>query len=245
MIITRQRTVPWKWVALSHLPWAAMLFVSAANTIIFTLEIRKFTSNPAAIATLMTLTGLLTMITGPLANWVSDRIWTRFGRRKVFYVPAVLGQAFLILFVPFAPSLGWLAFIYFLQFMAMSFKAPNEALNQEIIPNHQRGRAAVFNKIYVQFSLMAYNLALIGRFDDIFPGTPVRDYFDRVSGEHLICVVLSLALLGVCLLVGLGIREMKPAFIGDLPGDLGGRITPWRLVRRIYQDVFRAEWWPI
>ena len=222
-----------------------MLFASAANTIIFALEIRKFTDNPAAIATLMTFTGFLTMFTGPLVNWMSDRIWTRIGRRKAFYVPAVLLQAVLILFVPFAPNLGCLAFIYFLQFVAMSCKAPNETLNQEIIPNHQRGRAAVFNKVYVQFGLMSYNLALIGRFDDVFPGTPVHDFFNNVRGEHLIFLVFSLALLSVAMLVGLGIKELRPAKLASMREDLGGRITPWRIVKRLFLDTFSAEWWPL
>jgi Na+/melibiose symporter-like transporter len=245
MIITRQKNVPWLWVASAHLPWAAMLFASAANTIVFTLEIRKFTANPAAIATLMTFTGFLTIFTGPVINWLSDRVWTRWGRRKIFYVPAVVAQATLILFVPFAPNLGWLAFIYFLQFMALSFKAPNESLNQEIIPNHQRGRAAVFNKIYVQFGLMAYNLALIGRFDDILPGTPLRRFFGSISGEVLIFVVFSLALLSVVLLVSLGIKEIRPNRRPDMRAELGGKITPWRIGKKLFLDVFSAEWWPL
>ena len=245
MIITRQRAVPWSWVGFAHLPWAAMLFASAANPIGFALEIRKFTANPAAISTLLTLTGFMTMFAGPLVNWISDRIWTRFGRRKIFYVPAVLGQATLILFVPFAPNLGWLAFIYLLQYLALSFKAPNEVLNQEIIPNHQRGRAAVFNKIYVQFGLMAYNVALIGRFDDILPNAPIRRFVNTVSGEVLIFVVFALALLSVVFLIGLGVKEIKPKYMRDMREELGGRITPWRIVRKLFIDVFSAEWWPL
>lgn len=245
MIITRQKSVPWIWVASAHLPWAAMLFASAANTVVFTLEIRKFTANPAAIATLMSVTGFLTILTGPFINWLSDRIWTRWGRRKIFYVPAVVAQATLILFVPFAPNLAWLAFIYFLQFVALSFKAPNEVLNQEIIPNHQRGRAAVFNKIYVQFGLMAYNLALIGRFDDILPNAPLRRFFNAASGEVLIFIVFALALLSVVLLVSLGIKEIRPNRLPDMRAELGGRITPWRICKRLFLDVFSSEWWPL
>lgn len=245
MIITRQKNVPWLWVASAHLPWAAMLFASAANTVVFTLEIRKFTANPAAIATLMTFTGFLTIFTGPFINWLSDRVWSRWGRRKIFYVPAVVAQATLILFVPFAPNLWWLSFIYFLQFLALSFKAPNESLNQEIIPNHQRGRAAVFNKIYVQFGLMAYNLALIGRFDDILPGTPLRHFFNSISGEVLIFVVFALALLSVVLLVSLGIKEIRPNKRPDMRAELGGKITPWRICKKLFLDVFSSEWWPL
>ena len=245
MIITRQRNVPWSWVGFAHLPWAAMLFASAANTIVFALEIRKFTANPAAISTLLTVTGFMTMFAGPIVNWLSDRIWTRFGRRKIFYVPAVLGQATLILFVPFAPSLGWLAFIYLLQYLALSFKAPNEVLNQEIIPNHQRGRAAVFNKIYVQFGLFAYNIALIGRFDDILPNAPISRFVNSVNGEVLIFVVFALALLSVVFLIGLGVKEIKPKYMRDMREELGGRITPWRIVRKLFIDVFSAEWWPL
>jgi Na+/melibiose symporter-like transporter len=245
MIITRQKDVPWIWAAFAHLPWAAMLFASAASTIVFTLEIRKFTANPAAIATLLTFTGFLTMFTAPLANWVSDRVWSKWGRRKVFYVPAVFAQGVLILFVPFAPDLMWLAIIYFFQFVAASFKSPNESLNQEVVPNHQRGRAAVLNKCYVQFGLMAYNLALIGRFDDVYPNAPISNFLTNITGEKLMFVVFSLALLSVVLLVSLGFKEIRPNKLKLMKEDLGGKVTAWRITKQLFIDVFKAEWWPL
>ena len=245
MIITRQKKAPWSWVGLAHLPWAAMLFASAANTVIFSLEIRKFTANPAAIASMMTLTGILTMFVGPLSNWVSDHIWTRFGRRKVFYVPAVVMQGILVLFVPFMPSLELLALNYFLMFICTSLNDPNEVLNLEIIPANQRGRAAVFNTVYVNFGLFAYNIALIGRFDDVFPGTPVRSLFNEVSGEMLIFIMFSLALLAVGLLVSLGIKEILPHHRAQLGDGFKGKITIWSLMKRLFVETFSKEWWPI
>lgn len=245
MIITRQKKAPWSWVAMAHLPWAAMLFASAANTVIFSLEIRKFTANPAAIASMMTLTGILTMFVGPLSNWVSDHIWTRFGRRKVFYVPAVIGQGLLVLCVPFMPSLELLALNYFLMFICTSLNDPNEVLNLEIIPASQRGRAAVFNTVYVNFGLFAYNIALIGRFDDVFPGTPVRSLFNEVSGEMLIFIMFSLALLAVVLLVSLGIKEILPHHRAKLGEGFTGKITIWSLIKNLFLETFSKEWWPI
>lgn len=245
MIITRQKKVPYSWISLAHLPWAAMLFASAASTIIFALEIRKFTANPAAIGALLMFNGVLTMLVSPIVNWLSDKLWTRWGRRKIFYVPAVFCQGILILMIPLTTSLAGLVVIYVLQFVALSCKAPNQSLNQEIVPSHQRGRAGVFNRIYVQLGLMAYNVALIGRFDDVLPNSPISGFFGSITGEMLIFVVFALALVSVVLLVGLGIKEIRPKAITTIRDDLDGNVTLPRIAKRLFLDVFSKQLWPV
>ncbi|MFP4145575.1 MAG: MFS transporter [Phycisphaeraceae bacterium] len=245
MIVTRQKHVPWLWVVLSHLPWAAMLFASAVTTIVFTLEVRKFTANPAAIATVLTVTGIVTMFIEPFINFISDRIWTRFGRRKIFYVPAILGQATLILFIPLAPGLGALVTMMVAHLILISASKPKESLVQEIVPNHQRGRASVLHSIFVNIGLFSYNIALIGRFDDLFLDHPLEGIFDYLTGESLMFFVFSAALLSIVLIVGLGVKEIRPPRITSVREDLGGKITPWRFIKRFFVDCFSSEWWPI
>ena len=71
MIITRQKNIPWSWVFMTYLPWAAMLFASAVGTVVMTLELRKFTANPATIAMLTSMIGLCWMIFNPITHFLS------------------------------------------------------------------------------------------------------------------------------------------------------------------------------
>lgn len=245
MIITRQKKVPWSWVVLTHMPWAAMLFASVIGSLVFTLELRKFTANPLTISLLLTINGFIWTFVNPITHFLSDRIWTRFGRRKIFYVPSVTMQILLIILIPYLPNLTLLlcGFLIYTVFVVTS--QPKESLAQEVVPNSQRGRASVMHSIFVQIGLFTYSVALIGRFDDVYYTQPFHRFFDSLTGEKLIFWVCSAALLMVVLIVGLGIKEIKPAHRLLLKEDLGGKITPWRFFKRLFVSCFSADFWPI
>jgi hypothetical protein len=245
MIITRQKNVPWSWVVMTHLPYAAMLFASAVNTVVFTLEIRKFTANPTSISLLLSLMGICWLVVNPSIHFISDRIWTRWGRRKCFYVPAILCQVLLIPFIPFAPNLPVLLCMFVTNVLLSIVSQPKESLAQEVIPNHMRGRGAIVQTVFVQSGLLAYNIALIGRFDDVMLTNPLSGLLGALRSEYVMFWVCSAALLAVVLIVGLGIKEMKPAVFTSLREDLGGKITLWRFIKRLFIDCFSGAWWPI
>jgi len=246
MIITRQKKIPWSWVLMTHLPWAAMLFASAVNTVVFTLEVRKFTANPTRIAMLFTMMGFVWLILSPCIHFISDRVWTRWGRRKIFYFPGIALQVILIPFIPFAPNLSVLVGMFVVNQLSTIITQPKESLAQEVIPNHLRGRGAIIQTIFVQTGLFAYNIALIGRFDDVLFDTPLSGFFGGLlRGEHLMFWVFSAALLSVIFIVGLGIKEMKPKNFSSLREDLGGKITLWRFVKKLFIDCFAGSLWPI
>ena len=245
MIITRQKKVPWSWVVLTHMPWAAMLFASVIGSLVFTLELRKFTANPLTISLLLTINGFIWTFVNPITHFLSDRIWTRFGRRKIFYVPSVAMQILLIIIIPYLPNLTLLlsGFLIYTVFVVTS--QPKESLAQEVVPNSQRGRASVMHSIFVQIGLFTYSIALIGRFDDVYYTQPFQHFVDSLTGEKLIFWVCAVALMMVVLIVGLGIKEIKPAKRLHLKEDLGGKVTPWRFFKRLFVSCFSADFWPI
>jgi MFS family permease len=249
MMITRQKRVPWSWVVLSHYPWAGMLFASAVVTIIFALEMRKFTADPAIIGVVLTVTGVVSLIFEPLVNFLSDRIWTRWGRRKIFYVPSIFGQMVVICCIPFAPNMSMLLGLMALHLTLISLSKPKESLVNEVVPNHQRGRGAVIHSVFVNIGLAAYNLALIGRFFDVNLRHPLDPWLGPSAGEKVIFFVFASALLSVVLIVSLGIKEMPPPRIGSLSDGLGiiKRWWQWpiRFIRRFFIDCFSSAWWPI
>ena len=244
MIITRQKNVPWLWVFMTYLPWAAMLFASAVATVVMTLELRKFTANPATIAMLTSLIGLCWMIINPITHFLSDRIWTRWGRRKVFYVPAIFTGCLAIILIPFAKHIGVLFAGFVIYSVSAVISQPKTSLSMEVVPNHQRGRGSVLQTIFVQTGLFAYNIALIGRFDDVVLNIPLR-IFDYIKGEKLIFWVFAAALFSVVLIVSLGIKEMRPSNYASLRDELGGRVNPYRFVVKLFTSTFSAAWWPI
>lgn len=245
MIVTRQKNVPWLWVFLVHLPWAGMLFATAVGTIVFTLELRKFTADPAAIAAMGTLSVLVNLFLGPVVNYISDRVWTRWGRRKVFYVPAVFWQAVVCVFIPLAPNIPSLVGLMILFNIAYAIQGPKEMLVQEVVPNHQRGRGSVIHSVFSQAGLFAYNIALIGRFDEVYFRNPLQSLFGTVRGETLMFWVFSAALLSVVLIVAFGVREIKPPVIESLGEASGGGFSLGGFLKKFFVDCFSAEWWPL
>jgi hypothetical protein len=189
--------------------------------------------------------GVCWLIVNPSIHFISDRIWTRWGRRKCFYVPAILCQVLLIPFIPFAPNLPVLLCMFVANIIFTIISQPKESLAQEVIPNHMRGRGAVIQTAFVQTGLLAYNVALIGRFDDVMLTNPLSGLLGALRSEYVMFWVFSAALLAVVLIVGLGIKEMKPAKFTSLREDLGGKITLWRFVKRLFIDCFSGAWWPI
>lgn len=82
------------------------------NQQVIQLSVRRFTTDMRIIGIILGLPALIQLLVTPYAAWKSDRIWTRFGRRKplVILVAPVLIAALLLL--PQCPSL-WLFILVF------------------------------------------------------------------------------------------------------------------------------------
>ena len=143
MIITRQPRIPFSWLLMAMVPWVFFYFMGSANAVnLFILN--RLIDNPAGLTFVLSLPGLVFAFLplGPFISYTSDRIWTRFGRRKVFLVIGFSGVALVMVCYPLAPNIWVFIGLMFLGPLVGAFNSPFEALKLEIIPPAMRGRAA-------------------------------------------------------------------------------------------------------
>ncbi len=243
MMITRLKRVPWLWVIITMMPWAFGIFVSIAFGTVVTLELRKFTNNPFVIATLGVSYGIVGYVLTPVMLYISDLIWTPWGRRKPLLVlgfPAVLTG----LLIPYANNLVMLLILLVAGNVIGALGPTFEPLTQEIIPPHQRGRASIVHSLVINFAIMAFFAFMIGRFDDLYTAWP-WSLFGEVTGEKLIFYIMALMNLANFLLVILGVKELPPAKRQTVRQAMGGTISLWHFVRKFFVDVFELKFLPI
>ncbi len=170
MITTQRTRIPWSWVLLITLPGAFYFYVEQMTATTMTMTMAKFTKSPALITFLASFNVAFTFLAAPFVAWKSDRIWTRFGRRKPFLIFGWIGLGVSLVFMPLAPNIWLLGLaIMAVQFCAdITFQGTFHPLMWEIVPAPQRGRAAAsWNWIGMALQLYA-SFCLIGRFDDVY-----------------------------------------------------------------------------
>ncbi len=209
MLITRKTKVPLHWVFYAQMPFVMSITAGFALGTPFLFMMKKFIDNPAAITFLLSIEVFVTTLGGPFANWLSDRVWTRFGRRKVFIVLATVPQALILIAMPFSPDLWTLVILRWCYGIVGDIGSPNQALTMEIVPAKQRGMGSGFFKFQQQLvNLFVFGL-IIGRFDDIYFTGPFENLF-AVSGEKLIFFACSALFLSVAFFTWFGIAEVEP-----------------------------------
>src|SRR5882672_33102 len=92
MIVTCKKEVPMRWILFTILPWASFSFNFAVVGAAFVFSLKKFVDNPAGLTFVLSLPNFIAIMVAPAASFLSDRIWTRYGRRKPFVVVASLGM---------------------------------------------------------------------------------------------------------------------------------------------------------
>ncbi|MCU0772740.1 MAG: MFS transporter [Verrucomicrobia bacterium] len=205
MIVTCKGRIPFLWILFAALPWSAGLlkFLVMGNAFIFSLK--KFVDNPAGLTFVMSLPGILSLGLRPFINFMSDRVWTRFGRRKPFVINAWVGCIVCIGLMPVMPNF-WLLLACYIGYNIFNDlgEGPMEALKQEVVPPRQRGTSTAIGTWIFNFALLTFNLVAIGRFDDykFMAGVPL-------TGEQSIYWSTCAAMLMMLLLIMLGIRELE------------------------------------
>jgi len=205
MIITCKKQVPTHWIIFAMMPWAAFNLMGQVMGTAFIFSLKKFLDNPAGLTFILSLPSYVSLVVTPLCAMLSDRIWTRFGRRKPFVITAWIGQIIALICLPLAPNL-WLLITAYLVFACFgNIGASIEPLKQEIVPPHERGRSASVMAWYVQFTTLFFYFIAIGRFDDknFIAGFPI-------TGEAVMYWAAGMLLFIVLLLITLGIKEVKP-----------------------------------
>ncbi|MCX7848058.1 MAG: MFS transporter [bacterium] len=230
IIETQHRRVPWRWVvALQVIKMAWLIGFYASGTMTFTM--RKFISSPLIINSLSSLDVLFNIVVAAPCLYVSDRIWTRWGRRRPFVLIAWLVMMVCMLLLPLVGHAVPMAALIVLWLIFWDVNSVFDMLFFEIIPPEQRARASAIGAWLFNIVVMLQTIVLTGRFDDV-----VHVYGFALRGEQLIYWFVAGCLLVCFLYVTLFVRERKPltppppshgkGFIGAV-GNLFAERTLW------------------
>ena len=206
MLITRQNKIPFLWLVMLTLPWALFYFMIQVNGVNFFI-LNRLIDNPAALTFVFSLPGLIFMFIplGPYISFMSDRVWTRWGRRKIFLIINFTGTAIVMLLYPLAPNVWiFLALMCAAAFIG-AFGTPFESLKLEIIPPDMRGRSAAMNTWVNTIINIVFYLAVIGRFDEVIPFLG-----GQISGIKILYWSAAVGLLIVVFNYLFGIHEVHP-----------------------------------
>lgn len=231
MIITCKKEIPFHWIFFAIMPWASFAYTWGVVGVAFLFSLKKFVENPAGLTFILSLPSFVSMVMGPCVSFLSDRIWTRFGRRKPFIVTSWIGVASCLVLMPLMPNFWSLLAVYMLYSFFFDLTSPIDPLKLEIIPPHERGRATGALQWCVNLANITFYFVALGRFDDVhfMAGVPL-------SGEKVIYWSAALLLTVMLLLIMLGIKEI------DQKSPLRGqRLT----IKNFFGGVLDRELWPV
>jgi Na+/melibiose symporter-like transporter len=231
MITTCQRQVPFRWIAFAILPWASITFNGGIIGVVFLFSLKKFIENPAGLTLVLSLPSFVSLVSQPVCSFLSDRIWTRFGRRKPFVITSLTGMTLFLVLMPLMPNFWCLLATYMLYNACGDLNSPLEPLKLEIIPPHERGRATGAMNWVANLATVTFYFVALGRFDDVsyFAGFPLR-------GETAIYWSGALVLAVMLLLVALGIHEVE-----QKSALRGQRLS----LRNFFGGLLDRELWPV
>lgn len=240
MIVTHKPRVPWSWVVLMTMPWGVGALVNSVNGQAITYTIKKFIADPQYIALLTSVNLISNVLVGAPCNYMSDRWWTRWGRRRPFLISSALSTALLMLFIPFLPNIWALALVNLLFQVVIDIGTCTEALYFEVIPQPQRGRAVAIRQVVIGLAGMLFGMVLFARFDDRYMLDLHWLGFSQPvvwTGEYTLYLVVSIAVLLNGALYMFGVREtpVQSAVIGE-------RFSLLAFVKNVFGD---KRWYPV
>lgn len=208
MIETRRAKIGWHWVFMMTLPFFALKLANAATHGLLPFTLNKFTEDPALMTFLNSIDIFMGMFLGPLVAFNSDRIWTRFGRRKPFILMSMFGAAMFLPIIPYTSTLVTLA-IFLTGFNFFADINIFEPLFMEVVPQPQRGRAAAMRQGMVLTASIYINQMLLKSWDTS-AGFEVGGKTYVLTGEQMVFWVIAVMLVCTGMLIGFGVREVKP-----------------------------------
>ncbi|MDX2110358.1 MAG: MFS transporter [Verrucomicrobiota bacterium] len=205
------------------------------------LTLRRFTDDTRLIG-LLTSVGLwFGIILGPLVNYISDRLWSRFGRRRPFLLIAGCGTMIAMVLIPFAPTLGILIQLIVVSSILGDVGSTQEPLWLEVIPPPQRGRAIAIRILMVNMASMLFFQVMFAQFDEKYyiDATALWPAF-ILTGEQM-CYLLAAALniVNLCMLAFV-VREVKPPGVHLISLK---EIQFSKLLRFVKTNFAQPRWW--
>lgn len=242
-IETQREKIPFSWVLLINVPWFIGLYTMFVMGTALPLTLRRYTDDLFLIG-LLTSVGLwFGIILGPVVNYISDRIWSRWGRRRPFLLVAVAGSLLAMTCIPFAASLTPIILLVVVSSILGDVGSTQEPLWLEVIPPAQRGSAIAVRILCVNMASLFFFQLMFAQFDEIY--RPVLfGYEMQLTGEQM-CYLLGAGLqiihIGLLLFI---YREIKPAGvelkkITDLQDEF-----PFVFFKGFFSNVFSDKrWW--
>ncbi|MCX7002119.1 MAG: MFS transporter [bacterium] len=204
VIETQHKNIPWRWViAITILKQAWILALFASGSMTFTM--RKVIASPMIINSVSSLDVLFNIIVAAPCLYISDRIWTRYGRRRPFVLAAWVVMITCLFLLPLVQHALPMGIIIVLWLIFWDVNSTFDMLYMEIIPPPQRARASAIGAWMFNGTIMLSAVVISGRFDDI-----VHSIGFTLNGEQLIYWFGAACLLLCFLFVALFVRERKP-----------------------------------
>lgn len=235
-IETHRPKVPWTWVTWMVLPWVTMSYEGICSGAPLTFTIRKFVENPSLIAFLSSVNLAFNFLVGAVVSYMSDRIWTRWGRRRPLLIVGWMGSVVTLFLIPLAPNLGSLVILIVIYQFCSDVSMPYEPLYNEVIPPSQRGRASTLRNILQNATGWFANTVMLAQFDRQYDFRAFGQTL-RLNGETAVYWLGGLGVLVSLVFLILRVRETPP------PESIRReRFSFPRFVR----DVFgHRQWWMV
>ncbi|HUG12082.1 MAG TPA: MFS transporter [Opitutaceae bacterium] len=237
-IRTGQSHAPWLWVFLLSGPWAAKLYFEQISNVAITFKLREFTSTPAIITAVGSFNLVFNILVGASCNYSSDRIWTRWGRRKPFLMFGWGTIAVGCLILPEINTLWLLIAALFFYEMLRDMDNPCEALINEVVPPKQRGRSQAILTFMREAMKVLFFAVLIGRWDETYE----LPFLGTIMGDKVVFWTGTLIALGAMAFVWFGIEETPPAHRPPPRPPLTFAFVGGA-VRKFVRDVFGQRQW--
>jgi Na+/melibiose symporter-like transporter len=221
-IVTHQKKIPWLWAFFIGFPWVAFVLNERVSVEPFTFTLRKFIDDPGLISFLASINILFNFMVGMAAAYLSDHVWTKWGRRKPFLVTSFASVGVILFFIPLVGNIWTMVVAIVAYQFFVDVGKPWEALFNEVIPPPQRGRAGIFRMMLVNLGVLFFSTVLIGQFDHQYGfSTPLG----ALNGEMVLYWTCALAMGVTALFLGFFVKETLPH---EDPGDPETVIHPTR-----------------
>ena len=229
-----------------NLLWFSKLFqvFVTVNALAFTAK--RFTDDTRLIALVTSIEFGISFLIGPICNYLSDRIWTRLGRRRPFIVIGWGAIGIAMALVPMMPTYGALVTLIVGYTLIGDIATPLEPLCMEVVPPAQRARSMSVRMIMVQACALLYFQVLFPRFDDHLQIPAAIPLIGGLgfTGEQLIYAIASFLFFSMVLFLLVFVREEKvPSAPNIALRDL--RFSPVKSTWAFLVDTFgdRRWWW--
>lgn len=234
-MVTQQKRVSFLWILLTNLSWFVGLYTMfvLGTTLPFTM--RRFTTDTRVMSLVSSVGLWFGIVLGPMVNYISDRIWTRFGRRRPFLLVATGGTLFSLFTIPFMPALAPLIMVVVISSILGDVGSTQEPLWLELIPPDQRGKGIAVRTMMTSMASILFFQIMFAQFKNEYHLGGLM-----LTGEQVCYLSAGVLQLGYLLLLAFGIREAKPEGVRlQHPGEIRSE----QLLGAIEGAFATRAWW--